>query len=476
MSNLPVSLMASLTNIKGFDKQAFEQVHASGEKVTSIRLNPAKKANISHQPGTENNESSLVSQLLTNDLDQWKPVPWCNDGFYLSARPSFTFDPLFHGGAYYVQEASSMFLWQVLSQTIGDKTDGLKVLDLCAAPGGKSTLLASYFANGLVVANEVIRNRASILAENITKWGSVNTVVTNNDPRDFGALGGFFDVMVIDAPCSGSGLFRKDEDAIAEWSEDNVQLCSQRQQRILADAYGVLKNDGLLIYSTCSYSKQEDEDILDWICAELGAETVKLSLKEEWGITEVQGDKEKAYGYRFYPYLLKGEGFFIAAFKKRGGTESSFRVKDLQKSSKEEIAAAGQFVSSKTDLFYFKQAENIIAIPAIWKADIAILQSCLYLRKAGVAIGALKGKDLVPNHELALSLIGDAAVAKADLNYAQAIQYLQKKEMAVNNISKGWTLAAYAGIALGWMKVLPNRINNYYPVEWRILKESANGL
>ena len=193
---LPQPLLQSLTNVPGFNPETFEAVHASGEQITSIRLNAEKTTD--HRPQTTN------------------PIPWCPNGRYLPTRPSFTLDPTFHAGAYYVQEASSMFLWQALKETVGADTKK-KVLDLCAAPGGKSTLLASYFTDGLVVANEVIKSRAAILVENITKWGSDHVIVTNNDPSHFQSLPGFFDVMVIDAPCSGSGLFRKDPNAINEW-------------------------------------------------------------------------------------------------------------------------------------------------------------------------------------------------------------------------------------------------------------------
>ncbi len=486
MSNLPANLVASLADIKGFNKQAFEQVHVFGQQVTSIRVNPAKAVGTLSPTVAVSDEMPILAAEATNgqledantDVGntpiayRGEPVPWCPHGCYLPQRPSFTFDPLFHAGTYYVQEASSMFLWEVLRQTVGSQTDGLKVLDLCAAPGGKSTLLASYFSDGLVVANEVIRNRAAVLAENITKWGCANTVVTNSDPKNFAALGGYFDVMVVDAPCSGSGLFRKDADAIAEWSEGNVLLCSQRQQRILADAYGALKNNGVLIYSTCSYSKEEDEDITAWVCEELGAETVRLRIDAAWGIVEVGDDGSKAYGYRFYPYLLQGEGFFIAAFVKRGGVEAQHRVQVLQKTTKEETAAIEPFVNSREELFYFRQAENIIAVPARWKNDVAILQKHLYLRKAGVTLGELKGRDMVPNHELAVSLLNSSNVAQIPLSLQQAIQYLQKKDVELSNLPRGWALATYEGINLGWVKVLPNRINNYYPVEWRILKNT----
>ena len=212
---LPPPLLASLQGVTGFNRAAFEAIHDSGEQVTSIRLNPFKSF------------AGHANWVTT-------PVPWCPAGRYLATRPSFTLDPVFHAGAYYVQEASSMFLWHALQQTVGNGGSS-KVLDLCAAPGGKSSLLASYFSNGLVVANEVIKSRATVLVENMCKWGADQVIVTNNDPAHFKSVPGFFDVMVVDAPCSGSGLFRKDPAAVAEWSADNVQLCSQRQQRILAD-------------------------------------------------------------------------------------------------------------------------------------------------------------------------------------------------------------------------------------------------
>ena len=246
---LPEKLLNSLANIEGFDKEAFENVHASGEQVTSIRINPAKKSD----------PDSYRDRNLKSE------IPWTDYGFYLESRPSFTFDPLFHAGCYYVQEASSMFLEHALKQTV-DLSKPLRILDLAAAPGGKSTHIQSLISkDSLLVSNEVIRSRANILQDNIIKWGSENVIVTINDPKDFGRLENYFDVIVVDAPCSGSGLFRRDEDALEQWSLNNVQLCSQRQQRILADVWPALKQNGILIYSTCSYSTEEDEEIIDWM-------------------------------------------------------------------------------------------------------------------------------------------------------------------------------------------------------------------
>ncbi|MGI8634527.1 MAG: methyltransferase RsmF C-terminal domain-like protein, partial [Segetibacter sp.] len=233
---LPPALIDSLTNLPGFDKNDFIGVHEDGRQVTSIRLNPLKPTD------------------AIKKLPDQEDVPWCSTGRYLSERPSFTLDPVFHGGAYYVQEASSMFLDHIVKEIYKTEKLPQRVLDLCAAPGGKSTLLASALPDSFIVSNEVIKTRVRILAENISKWGSEHVVVTNNDPKDFKRISGYFDLMVVDAPCSGSGLFRKDTDAINEWSEANVQMCSLRQQRILADAIGALKQNGFLVYSTCSYS------------------------------------------------------------------------------------------------------------------------------------------------------------------------------------------------------------------------------
>jgi len=452
--NLPTALLDSIEGVKGFNRKTFEEVHESGEQVVSVRLNPDK---------------AFYAECLKFKVQNL--VPWCQYGRYLNERPSFTLDPLLHGGAYYVQEASSIFLWEALEQVVGKNAPGLKILDMCAAPGGKSTLLASYFKDALIISNEVIKSRAAILVENITKWGSDNVIVTNNDPKDFASLRGYFDVIVIDAPCSGSGLFRKDPDAINEWSEENVLLCSERQQRIVSDVYPSLKKNGIVIYSTCSYSEEEDEDIADWMMKQFELESLALAVPNEWGVVQVETKMHKAYCYRFFPDKVKGEGFFITVFRKNEGDNFSFHSNPISNAPKQEINLANEFVKRDKDSFFFKQNENIIAIPAQWKEDVALLQKSLYLRKAGVTIGALKGSHLIPDHELALSLLLNDHVQLIILNYHDAIQYLKKKELFIETISKGWFGVKYCGIQLGWIKVLHNRINNYYPTKWRILKD-----
>jgi 16S rRNA C967 or C1407 C5-methylase (RsmB/RsmF family) len=305
--NLPESFIKRME--KQLDKENFQSFlsHYREDAPVSIRLNPAKA-------------------IKSEGLEQ---VPWAKHGYYLPERPVFTLDPLFHAGAYYVQEASSMFVEEAFRQVMAN-AEGIKVLDLSAAPGGKSTLLASLLDNSsLLVANEVIRARVGILEENLSKWGHPNIIITNNDPSDFSAIENYFDLILVDAPCSGEGMFRKDPEACNQWSEENVQLCAGRQERILADIIPALKPGGILIYSTCTFSKEENEENIKLLVEEEGFTSIRLQLKEEWNITEsVETTNEgAAYSYRFYPNKVKGEGFFLACLKKEGGREGIFKRK-----------------------------------------------------------------------------------------------------------------------------------------------------
>ena len=456
---LPSSLIHSLQAVKGFDEAAFRQVHESGEQITSIRINPNKAVN---------GEWSMANGQLER-------IPWCKDGYYLPQRPSFTLDPLFHAGAYYVQEASSMFLEEVLKQTV-DLNQPLRILDLCAAPGGKSTLIQSLIStDSLLISNEVIKARVNVLSENITKWGAANVIVTNNDPGDFKRLQGYFDIIVVDAPCSGSGLFRKDPSAIEEWSENNVQLCSQRQQRILADILPSLKEGGLLIYSTCSYSEEEDEAIADWLVDDCHLSSVNLQLNKAWNIIETKSAKQQAYGYRFYPDKIKGEGFFIATFKKNQTTPVP-QARMKQNKHTEKIPSATidiirPWLKQADDLFYFKQNDELIAMPLAFEKDLSIIQSVLYIKKAGVKLGTVIRTELIPHHELAVSLIISKQVRTINVDEQTALQYLRRSNMALPQTQHGWALLQFQQLPIGWVKVLPNRVNNYYPAEWRILNK-----
>ncbi len=448
------SICKAFENAPGFDADAFCGVHASGEQISSIRINPAK-----------------LNDLSDLGFSVESPVPWCKSGWYLGERPFYTFDPLLHAGAYYVQEASSMFLEQALKQTL-DCSAPLRVLDLCAAPGGKSTHIQSVLSpDSVLVSNEVIRSRAAILEENITKWGGANVIVTNNDPRDFSRLTGLFDAMVVDAPCSGSGMFRKDASAAENWSADLVTLCSQRQQRILADIWPSLKEDGILIYATCSYSIEEDEMIADFIMEELGAESFPLSIDSNWNIVTSNSPKNNATGYRFYPNKLKGEGFFLAVFIKTSGTERSSKKPARPKWEtvpKINYPLLERWLSVK-GMRFISINDSILALTEQMEETLVQLQS-LYIKRAGITMGKIAGKDLIPDHSLALSTLVNPAISSIELDRDLALQYLRKEEIRVGDIPKGWTIARYNNHPMGWIKVLPNRTNNYYPKEWRILK------
>jgi len=456
---LPIELLRSLEGVKGFDTEAFINIHESGEQVTSIRVNPYKASNVKSE--TSNANSLHVSRLTFHEK-----IPWTENGYYLASRPSFTFDPLFHAGCYYVQEASSMFLEQALKQT-ADLSQPLRVLDLCAAPGGKSTHLLSLISKeSLLVTNEVIRSRANILNDNIVKWGCSNVIVTNDDPRDFQRVKNYFDVMVVDAPCSGSGLFRRDAEAIEEWSEQNVALCSQRQQRILADVLPGLKKGGVLIYSTCSYSEQENELIGKWLEDELKIKNEKLKIDLKWNIVQSEG------GYRFWPDKVRGEGFFIACFRKTSGNDEETYLRKIkpEKFSVKEMEILNKNVNTE-GLAFLRHEEIIYTVPENLLADINFLSSKLRVVNCGTRIGEIIKDKLIPDHALALSSIISDKSSRIELDHEQSIQYLKKKELRLETDKKGWTLVTHQDHPLGWINILPNRINNYYPKELRILKD-----
>ncbi|EEI94157.1 NOL1/NOP2/sun family protein [Sphingobacterium spiritivorum ATCC 33300] len=450
MSNiLPNSLIRKLGANPLFDEQAFIDIHEKGERQSSIRINEKK--------------------ITAAPFAHAEPIPWCDRGFYLEERPSFTLDPLYHAGCYYSQDASSMFISHIIQHL---KLDGepLKALDLCAAPGGKTTLLNSYLhPQSLLVANEIIKTRVPILMENMVRWGNSNVVITNNDPSAFKRLPGYFDLLLIDAPCSGSGMFRKDSGAIDEWSEANVKLCSERQQRILAEAMDCLKTDGILLYSTCSYSQEENEDIADWLVKEYGLKSIQIPVGEEWGIEETQSDISACFGYRFYPHKVKGEGFFITAFVKTEFQETFNRKKIKPEKSDVPNGIIEHWLNNASTHTAFLHHENVHIFPKDYETDLKILQNVLYLKNAGTNIGKLAGKELIPAHGLALSTAIKANIPTLELTLEEAQNYLRKENIdPEHSLKNGWTLVTYKNVKLGWIKILANRINNYYPKESRI--------
>lgn len=422
------------------------------ESLVSIRLNKNKSMNLNHRLGDK--------------------VVWSERGYYLNKRPSFTFDPLFHAGCYYVQEASSMFVEQAVKQYVEGQ---VRFLDLCAAPGGKTTLVADLLSDdSLIVANEVIRSRSNILSENITKWGNDNIIVSNNDPADLGQLTDFFDVMLIDAPCSGEGMFRKDKGAIDEWSEDNVRLCKERQQRIVADVWPALKSGGTLIYSTCTYNKEENEDNVQWICDELGAEVLPLDVPEEWAIANSYTDGVSAF--HFFPHKTKGEGFFLAVLRKKENHDSGScysRKKEKggkQKNKKEIIPIEYKEHLFDSDSFtFYKQGDFWCAFPTVIFDDLNLLKSDLNIISAGICLGECKGKDFVPNQSLAMSKqLSPASFIKYEVDWKTAISYLRKEVQVIDCQYRGYVLLTYKDMPIGFVKNIGNRANNLYPQEWRI--------
>lgn len=432
----------------GADLPAFESALTQSPPV-SIRLNP-------HKSGYD-----------TSDLPQ---VPWCSNGFYLFDRPSFTLDPLFQAGAYYVQEASSMLLDVALKQTV-NLNRPVRVLDLCAAPGGKSTLLASALSlDSLLVCNEVIRSRVAVLRENMDKWGYPNVVVSSHDPEEMDKLAGFFDVVVVDAPCSGEGLFRKDPDAVQEWSEANVQLCAARQKRILAAAAPLLDEGGVLIYSTCTYNDEENTENIQYL-TENGFRSRPLDLPADWNVVEKK--TSDAVGYQCYPHRVRGEGFFISVFQKTSFTASvkldARTFRSIRALRPRETASAAKWLQNPTDFSLWEKPNgDVMALPKSLEKTFLFLDSALRSKGFGLEMGQFKGQDFIPSHALALSMAVNQALPALALSKEDALRYFKKENLVFDESVKGWLLAQYNGLNLGWVKGVGNRVNNYLPKDWRI--------
>ncbi|MDR0748703.1 MAG: rRNA cytosine-C5-methyltransferase [Tannerellaceae bacterium] len=446
---LPADFISETRSLLGSEYPLLEAA-LQARPTISIRLNPAK--------GLKDLPADCVA--------------WCDTGYYLPERPAFTFDPLFHAGAYYVQEASSMFLEQAIRTYAGGP---VKCLDLCAAPGGKSTHLLTALPGGsLLVSNEVIRSRSYILAENTTKWGSPHVIVTHNDPEEIGGLTHFFDMIVVDAPCSGEGMFRKNPESISEWSAGNVALCASRQRRILHDSWGALKPGGILIYSTCTYNLEENEENLHYILAGLGAEALSVPVKEAWNIT---GPLKYSYPvYRFFPHKTKGEGFFLAVVRKKEDGLPPYRKRPEKEKGKAKSAvpAAPCHWLLQPEAYQIEmRGHTITAFPQSATDDLQTIAARLQIVSSGVSLGEVKGRDVVPCHSLAMSTaFNRAAFPVADLTWPDAIRYLRKEAVALPAaFPKGYALATYKGCPLGFVKHIGNRSNNLYPQEWRIRTE-----
>lgn len=473
---LPVDFSAYTRQLLG--ESAFEELVESMASMpsVSIRVNPAKW----HQPFPQ----------------KWESVPWSAVGYYLPVRPHFTLDPLFHAGAYYVQEASSMFVEQVLRTFV---TRQCAMLDLCAAPGGKSTLARSVLpAGSLLVSNEIVRTRAQVLAENIIKWGHPSTIVTCNAPADFTVLEGGFDVILADVPCSGEGMFRKDEGAVAEWSSANVDACWRRQRSIVADVWPCLKSGGIFIYSTCTYNTLENEENVRWIVQEYGAEVLEVPVSAGWGIQGNLLGKEFPV-YRFFPSCVHGEGFFLAVLRKPAGDavgkELAFETAGLERDENKKgkknsrhtrkgkvtvpviPEECRQWLADAEKYVWEVNEDALQAFPFEWVGMLNQLKEHLYLLHAGIEVATLKGRDWIPAHPLAMSTeLCQGAFPTVEVSCDEALAYLRRESVVLDSsLPRGHVLLTHRGIPVGFVKHLGNRANNLYPNEWRIRSSYGKG-
>lgn len=340
-------------------------------------------------------------------------VPWCDTGWWLKERPAFTFDPLFHAGAYYVQEAGSMFLEQALRQY---GMEARTALDLCAAPGGKSTLMCSLLPDScLLVSNEPMPKRVQVLAENMAKWGHPQSIVTQNYPKDFARFEDMFDLIVADVPCSGEGMFRREPEAVAQWCPALVEQCAKLQRSIIDDVWPALRPGGILVYSTCTFNRHEDEDNVEWICRELDATTLPIEHDASWGIIGQ---------HHFIPGCTRSEGFFLAVMRKDGDGN------------------ANQGDAAKR------------------------LMQKLKVQHWGGQRTVMKGKVEIPAPALALSTEA-SDYPRAEVDSATALSYLRGESIVID-APRGFVIITHKGLGLGFVKNLGNRANNLYPDPWRI--------
>jgi 16S rRNA (cytosine1407-C5)-methyltransferase len=461
----------------------------------------ATSAPLSGDSSIEQAEDSLPFAELFDG-----PIPWEPAARYLRERPSFTGDPLFHAGAYYVQEASSMLVGHAARQLMvlllaENTTDGkavhstaegnqenatatsfdkksrsanagnthLRVLDLCAAPGGKSTHLASVLgAQHLLVANEIVRSRAQILTENIIKWGQANVIVTGNDPAHFRTLGAWFDLILVDAPCSGEGLFRRDADAESHWSEEAITHCAVRQNQILNDIWPALKPGGFLIYSTCTFNRTENDISLQKLLESGDAVPADIDISSNMGVIldKITVNDISLPIYRCFPGIVRGEGFTFSVLQKRADVVSDYGTSRGKGRHKKASGHPHLDKLHESDNFSVWQSDKqSFALPRTFDRDFAILDDGLYIHHAGVGLGDAQR----PDHSLALNTrLAPGAFDELALTREQALDYLRRESIAIPGDMHGLVRLTYAGLGLGFGKAVRGRLNNHYPQEWRI--------
>lgn len=402
-------------------------------------------------------------------------VPWCNNGWYLPRREAFTFDPAMHQGLYYVQDASSMIYSHIVAQLTTDNTAPLRYLDACAAPGGKTTAAIDALpAESLVVANEYVAARASVLCENLVKWGSSATIVTKGDATRFGKLKAFFDIIAADVPCSGEGMMRKESEAVAQWSPALVKECAERQRLIVESLWEALRPGGYMIYSTCTFNRHENEEIVEHLCQSLGAESIDLKLPSQWRISP--GVNTSCHCYRFMPHITRGEGLFVAVVRKSDDTQCSpakapkTKSSDANRGQEPLLKQAKSWLTCSAEMEYMLNNDTITAFPRTHAQALQLVNRHLDVLHYGITLATIKGKDLIPQQSLALSpCLNPNAFPFHEVDYPTAIAYLRRESIVLADAPRGYVLLTFNGCPLGFVKNLGNRANNLYPQQWRIL-------
>lgn len=408
-------------------------------------------------------------------------VPWCEAGFYLDRRPVFAADPAWHQGLYYVQDASSMIydaaVRAVVERFFAD-TPRLRYLDACAAPGGKSiAALEALPPDALLVANEYDRHRANILLENLTKAGSPRVAVSQGDAAAYRRLPEAFDIIAADAPCSGEGMMRKEPEAVAQWSPALIEQCAATQRHIVESLWEALLPGGVLIYSTCTFNRTENELMAAFVADSLGGESIDLGLDRYEGI--FRGFDTQHHCYRLAPGHVRGEGLFIAALRKpgqgsrrepRATSQSPHLQPEARDFAMRHIDAPGRFDIAA-------EGDSLRLVPHDHAPFLREAASKVRLISAGLTAATLKGREYAPAHPLALSTALKAdSFATLDLDYRGAMSYLHGESLTdlPDGLARGYALACHGGRPLGFIKNIGRRANNLYPDAMRLRLDSRS--
>lgn len=399
-------------------------------------------------------------------------VGWCDSGYYLEERPKFTLNPLLHAGAFYVQDPSSMVYERIVGNLVGSQP--VLAADLCAAPGGKTTAIINALPEGsALLANEFIATRAAILKENLTKWGYPGVVATNTDTSRLSAMGEMFGIVAVDAPCSGEGMMRKEEAARSQWSEGLIKQCASLQREIVRNAAEMVAPGGYLIYSTCTFNTDEDEDNAAWIAEELGLLPVDTGMAGSDGI--MPEAKGKVPCLRFMPGFTRGEGLFVAVFRKPEAASGSahFKMPKKTKGNKKDKMEKGILERAKSwieiDVEVRPHEDRLLALTETTARLLDAIPKGVRIVSAGVEIGDIKGKDLVPAHALAMSTAFSRVFPEVELPESEALRYLSREAITLPaDTALGYVTLTFRGMPLGFAKNIGNRCNSLYPNEWRV--------